>query len=283
MSTIIEKGKWQNERNGRMSIIDTHAHLFVKEFHEDIDNVVARARAAGVHKVLLPNISDETIEDLKSCIARYPGFFYPMMGLHPTDVTKEWRRQLDRIHEELTRKSSSPKGNYIAVGEVGIDLYWDDSLKQEQIQVFEQQLEWSRELDLPVSIHFRNATIEVVESIRRVGEHALRGVFHSFGGDREELELILSLENFLIGVNGVVTFKNSGLVDTLKDCPRNRVVVETDSPYLAPVPYRGKRNESSYLPFIIHKIAEAWEVEAEAVKEITTQNADALFGLGNLP
>lgn len=256
-----------------MNIIDTHAHLFVEEFDEDLDDVVSRAKQAGVTHVLLPNISEATLVNLKQCAARYPGFFYPMMGLHPTSVTKEWRVQLHEVYSELI------EGEYIAVGEVGIDLYWDDSLKQEQVQAFETQLEWSRERDLPLSIHFRNAAKEVVEAIRRVGENSLRGVFHSFGGDREELDLIMSLDNFFIGVNGVVTFKNSGVANTLRHCPRDRVVVETDAPYLAPVPYRGKRSESSHLTYIVRKIAEVWEVDASFAATLTTRNARRLFGV----
>lgn len=256
-----------------MNIIDTHAHLFVEEFAEDLDDVVSRAKQAGVTEVLLPNISEATLVDLKRCAARYPGFFYPMMGLHPTSVTKGWRGQLDKVYAELTR------GEYIAVGEVGIDLHWDDSLKEEQVQAFETQLEWSRERGLPLSIHFRNAAKEVVEAVRRVGENSLRGVFHSFGGDREELDLILSLDNFFIGVNGVVTFKNSGVANTLRHCPRDRVVVETDAPYLAPVPCRGKRSESSHLTYIVSKIAEVWEVDASLAATLTTRNARRLFGL----
>ena len=165
------------------------------------------------------------------------------------------------------------------MGEVGIDLHWDDSLKEEQVQAFETQLEWSRERDLPLSIHFRNAAQEVVEAIRRVGENSLRGVFHSFGGDREELDLIMSLDNFFIGINGVVTFKNSGVANTLRHCPRDRVIVETDAPYLAPVPYRGKRNESGYLPCIVKKVAEIWEVDASYAATLTTRNACRLFGM----
>ncbi len=259
--------------------IDTHAHLFTEVFHKDIEEVVARAKEAGVERVLLPNIDGDSIDGLKKLTTGYPGFFHPMMGLHPTSVTKEWRGQLEEVYNELKQEPCATVSGYVAVGEVGIDLYWDDTLKREQIEAFELQLEWSRELDLPVSIHFRNATREVVESIRRVGEKSLRGVFHSFGGDRHELELILSLENFMIGVNGVVTFKNSGLADTIKYCPRNRVVVETDSPYLAPVPYRGKRNEPAYLQFVISKIAETWGVDATTAKEITTRNATDLFGI----
>lgn len=256
-----------------MNIIDTHAHLFVEEFDEDLDDVVSRAKQAGVTKVLLPNISEATLANLKQCAARYPGFFFPMMGLHPTSVTMEWREQLDKVYTELIQ------GGYIAVGEVGIDLHWDDSLKQEQVQAFETQLEWSRERDLPLSIHFRNAAQEVVEAIRRVGENSLRGVFHSFGGDREELDLIMSLDNFFIGINGVVTFKNSGVANTLRHCPRDRVIVETDAPYLAPVPYRGKRNESGYLPCIVKKVAEVWEVDASFAAALTTHNACRLFGM----
>lgn len=256
-----------------MSIVDTHAHLFLEEFRGDLDEVVSRAKGKGVTNVLLPNISEITVHDLKECTARYPGFFYPMMGLHPTSVTKEWPSQLEKVYKELEQ------GDYIAVGEIGIDLHWSDELKTEQINAFETQLEWSRDHDLPVSIHFRNAIKEVMESIRRVGESSLRGVFHSFGGNREELDMIASLGNFMIGVNGVVTFKNSGLSEVLKDCSRERVVVETDSPYLSPTPYRGKRNESSYLSFIVDRLAEAWQMDRSAVEAITTKNANEMFGL----
>lgn len=256
-----------------MSIIDTHAHLFVEDFKKDINDVVSRAKNAGVSKVLLPNISEETMDDLKRCTMRFPEFFYPMMGLHPTSVTGEGLGQLDAIYSELSR------GGYIAIGEIGIDLYWDNRLKEEQAQAFETQLRWSKEHDLPVSIHFRNAAREVVESIKRVGKNSLRGVFHSFGGNREELEMILSLDNFFIGINGVVTFKNSGLDKILIDCPRDRVIVETDAPYLAPAPYRGKRNEPAFLSYIVEAIAKAWHVETDHVKSITTRNANRLFGL----
>ena len=256
-----------------MSSIDTHAHLYLKEFHADFDAVVSRAQNAGVEKVLLPNINEETIDAMKTCLSRIPAFFSPMMGLHPTSVTKMWRDQLSIIHEELVQ------GGYIAVGEVGIDLHWDKSLEKEQVQAFEAQLEWSKTYNLPLSIHFRNATKQVVDSVRRVGENSLRGVFHSFGGDREELEMILSFKNFLVGVNGVLTYKNSGLADTLIHCPRDRLIVETDAPYLSPVPYRGKRNESSYLPFILHKLSEVWTINPKQVAAITRRNASALFAL----
>ncbi|WP_019537752.1 TatD family hydrolase [Proteiniphilum acetatigenes] len=258
-----------------MNLIDTHAHLFVEEFKDDLSDVVIRAKEVGVEKVLLPNIDETSIVHLKQCVLDYPGFFYPMMGLHPTSVTGNWGKQLDIIYRELN------SGDYIAVGEIGIDLYWDTSLREVQMHAFEEQLKWSIEKDLPVSIHFRNATEEVIQSIRRVGASSLKGVFHSFGGTKAELEAILELDNFLIGINGVVTFRNSGLSETLKHCPFNRVVLETDSPYLAPVPYRGKRNESAYLLHVITQLAGIWNESQESVARITSRNARELFKLGD--
>src|SRR5690554_8017431 len=164
-----------------MNIIDTHAHLFTEEFKEDLREVVTRAMEAGVGKVLLPNIDEYTIDELKSCTLHYPDIFIGMMGLHPTSVKKDWENQLQIIYSELN------SNDYIAVGEIGIDLHWDTSLKKEQTEAFEEQLKWSIEKDLPVSIHFRNAIDEVIDSIKRVGEESLRGVFHSFGGSVDEL------------------------------------------------------------------------------------------------
>ena len=258
-----------------MSLIDTHAHLFVEEFKDDLSEAVTRAKEVGVEKVLLPNIDETSIVPLKQCVLDYPGFFYPMMGLHPTSVTGDWEKQLDMIHGELN------SGGYIAVGEIGIDLYWDTSLREVQIDAFEAQLKWSIEKDLPVSIHFRDATEEVIQSIRKVGASSLRGVFHSFGGGKAELEAILELDNFLIGINGVVTFRNAGLSETLKHCPPDRVVLETDSPYLAPVPYRGKRNEPAYLPHVTTQLAGIWNESQESVARITSRNARKLFQLGD--
>ncbi|MDD2514882.1 MAG: TatD family hydrolase [Proteiniphilum sp.] len=254
-----------------MRFIDTHAHLFLEEFKSDIDAVVTRARSVGVEKVLLPNIDETTLADLKTTVAYDPLFFYPMMGLHPTSVTKEWKQQLELIGEELDSDA------YVAIGEIGIDLYWDRSLRAEQLSAFEEQLRWSIERDLPVSIHFRNAVDEVIRCIKRVGSDRLRGVFHSFGGSKEELQQILELKQFMIGINGVVTFKNSGLAATVADCPRERVLLETDAPYLAPVPYRGKRNESSYISHVATMLASIWQMSVEQVADITSENAIRLF------
>lgn len=256
-----------------MKLIDTHAHLFSEEFQEDIDAVVARAKEAGVYKVLLPNIDEITIGPLKETADRYPGFFCPMMGLHPTSVQSHWKHQLDEI------LAAAESISYVGVGEIGIDLHWNSSTQAIQTDAFEAQLKWSIEKDLPVSIHFRNALEEVVRSIQRVGEKRLKGVFHSFGGNKADLDTILQLQNFCVGINGVVTFKNGGVAETLKHCPRDRVVLETDAPYLAPVPFRGKRNESSYLSFINQKLSEAWEISMDETAYITSSNASALFDL----
>ncbi|MFA6702446.1 MAG: TatD family hydrolase [Dysgonamonadaceae bacterium] len=258
-----------------MKLVDTHAHLYDDQFVNDIERVIERAKEAGIETILLPNIDEESISPLKQLVDSLPDFFIPMMGLHPTSVTTDWENQLSNIYEELKNR------NYIAVGEIGIDLYWDQSLKNEQIKAFEAQLEWSIENNLPVAIHSRNAINECVESIIRVGASSLRGVFHSFGGSLEELDSILALENFYVGINGVVTYKNSGLSKVLPRCPKEKIVLETDSPYLSPVPYRGKRNESSYLSMIVSKLAEIYEVNDQDIAEITTKNANDLFGISD--
>lgn len=254
-----------------MTLIDTHAHLYADDFCADFHEVVVRAENAGVKKILLPNIDETTIAALKKTVSEYPRLFIPMMGLHPTSVRKDWRPQAHTIYAELN------EGGYAGVGEIGIDLYWDTALQNEQTAAFEEQLKWSAEKNLPVAIHFRNAANEVIRSIKRVGEGNLRGVFHSFGGNRAELDAILRLPNFCVGINGVATFKNSGLQETLRHCPRNRVLLETDAPYLAPVPFRGKRNESAYLLHVVTKLAEIWELHPEEVAQITTGNALSVF------
>ncbi|WP_286856271.1 TatD family hydrolase [Proteiniphilum sp. UBA5431] len=256
-----------------MSLIDTHAHLFAEEFEHDIAEVISRAKEMGVRKVLLPNIDETSIDSLKRTTEHYPGFFYPMIGLHPTSVTRDWKKQLYAIYQEYSN------GSYIAAGEIGIDLYWDTTFRKEQIEAFEEQLKWCTEKNVPASIHFRNATEEVIKSIKRVGAKSLRGVFHSFGGNLDELEEIMKLKNFWVGINGVVTFKNSGLSETLKLCPIDKILLETDSPYLAPVPYRGKRNEPSYLPCIVKKLSEVWKETEENIIEVTSSSAKELFNI----
>lgn len=256
-----------------MRLIDTHSHVYAEEFSEDILQVEARAKEAGVSHILLPNIDATSIESLRNLFSRNTKLYKPMMGLHPTSVKEDWKMELERIEREL---NSYP---YIAVGEIGIDLYWDQTYKQEQIEAFETQLVWSAEKNIPVSIHSRSAHREVMDSIRKVGERRLRGVFHSFGGNPSELEEVLSFSNFYIGINGAVTFKNAQLPDTLQKCPLERVVLETDAPYLAPTPNRGKRNEPAYLQSIAHKLSEIYRLDVEKIGDATSRNAEILFGI----
>lgn len=256
-----------------MKMIDTHAHLFANEFTEDLDEVVLRATSVGVGKILLPNIDETTIESLKAITEKFPDIFLPMMGLHPTSVTDEWEKQLEVIYNELNMNK------YIAIGEIGIDLYWDKSTLTIQKKAFEKQLEWSIDKKLPVSMHSRDAISEVIDSIKQIGENSLCGVFHSFGGNDSELESVLSLENFFIGINGVVTFKNSGLDKVLRNCPLEKIVIETDSPWLSPIPYRGKRNESSYLSEIVKKLSIIYGISESEIVNHTTQNASKIFNI----
>ena len=256
-----------------MKIIDTHSHIFEAEFDEDIDEVLDRARKAGITKILLPNIDVSSIDRVNGLSARYPDLCLPMMGLHPTSVTADWESDLEKI------RSWFDIHKYVGVGEVGIDLYWDKTLEAEQKKAFEEQLRWSIEYNLPVSIHSRDAITECVNCVKNVGASKLRGVFHSFGGDESELYNILALGNFYLGINGVVTFKNSTLSTVLKNTDLSKIVIETDSPYLAPVPYRGKRNESSYCPLIINKLSEIYNTDVVEVSEITSKNASVLFGI----
>jgi len=256
-----------------VKIIDTHSHIYSEEFHTDFDDVINRAKQAGVIKILMPNVDPESIGDLHHASEKYPGYCIPMMGLHPTSVDGNWKEQLEIIKNKLNGH------RYVAIGEIGLDLYWDKTFEKEQKTVFEEQLRWSIKYNLPVAIHSREAILECIQCIRNVGADKLRGVFHSFGGTEEELKEIINLSNFLLGINGVVTFKNSTLSTVLKLTDLSHIIVETDAPYLAPVPYRGKRNESSYTLKVVEKLADIYSITPEEVGEITTENAIKLFSL----
>lgn len=258
-------------------MIDTHTHVYAKDFESDFDEVIRRAQKAGVKKMLLPNIDMESVEALHKMADEYPTFCFPMIGIHPTSVDASWKNDLSSVKKLL----ADNKDRYVAIGEIGMDLYWDKEHAVEQKLSFEEQLRWSAEYDLPVSIHSRNAVQEVVRSIKNVGAENLRGVFHSFGGDTDDLKKVMELKNFKIGVNGVVTFKNSAMPTVLKEMDLSDIILETDAPYLAPVPYRGKRNEPSYLPLIAAKLAEIYNTSIDQVIRITSENAADLFGLDN--
>lgn len=256
-----------------MTIIDTHSHTYDESFENDIQDVISRAKQAGITHILLPNVDIESIEQVNRLAESYPQYCLPMMGLHPTSVTANWESDLNKIKEQFSLHK------YIAVGEIGIDLYWDKSLEKEQKAAFEEQLRWSIEFNLPVSIHCRNAISESVECIKNVGASKLRGAFHSFGGNAEELQSVLALQNFYLGINGTVTYKNSTLPQVLTATDLSQLIIETDAPYLPPVPYRGKRNEPSYTIHIANKLSEIYGVTPQKVGEITTNNAKKLFSI----
>jgi TatD DNase family protein len=254
-------------------VVDTHTHLFAEEFDTDIREVFQRAFENGIQKFCLPNIDVESISRLNTLCDNYPLFCFPMMGLHPTAVKKDFEKDLKIIRCEFEKRK------YIAVGEIGIDLYWDKTFIKEQIKAFEEQLRWSIKLNLPVAIHTREAFPQVFESLHKTGVDNLRGVFHSFGGSREELEEILKCRHFMLGINGVVTYKKAAFCDYLPLAPLDRILLETDAPYLTPVPFRGKRNEPAYLIPIARKIAEIYRLPIETIMEKTTENAQRLFGI----
>ncbi len=257
--------------------IDTHTHIYTKEFEEDRPQVVERAIEAGAKALLLPAIDESSLPDILKLCSEYPGLCYPMIGIHPTDVPKDYRFALERLEKIL--QAPHP---FVAVGEVGLDYYWDDSKKNEQKEVFSVQIEWALRHDLPLVIHSRSAHADIVEML---APHAdkLRGVFHCFGGTSEEAEeLLATFPHFLLGIGGVVTFKKSTLPEVLLGkVPLERIVVETDAPYLAPTPYRGKRNEPAYVPYIVERLALIYNTSREEVEKITTNNAEQLFGLKN--
>lgn len=256
-----------------MTFIDTHAHLYADQFDEDRDEMVQRAIASGVTKLFLPNIDSSSIDKMEQMVKDYPGVCYSMMGIHPCDVQKDWKKQLEEI------KTFYKKGYHIAIGEIGIDLYWDVSLQKEQTECFKAQIQWAKEEGLPIVIHCRNSFDEIFEVLDEVNDDRLYGVFHCFTGTKEQAEKILAYKGFKLGIGGVVTFKNSDVDKAIEDIDLKYLVLETDAPYLAPVPYRGKRNESAYIPLIAEKLSDIYGISKEEIGKITTQNALAVFNL----
>lgn len=253
-------------------MIDTHSHLFVEEFTEDLPAVVDRARAAGVSKVFMPNIDDTTVEDMLEVCAVYKGYCFPMIGFHPTSVDADSAPRIRNMKKRL-----SGEHPYIAIGEVGMDLYWDKTYLKEQQKALDEQIQWALEYRLPLVLHCREAFPELFEVLAPYKNTELNGIFHSFTGTSEEAEQVLEYSRFVFGINGVVTFKKSTLPEILTRIPLDRIVLETDSPYLAPVPFRGKRNESSYIKNVAIKLAEIYGMDFEKVDRITTDNALKVF------
>lgn len=258
-----------------MKLIDTHNHLYLEEFDPEQDALVDAALKSGIDTLLLPNVDLTTIDRMHDLCDRFPCFAYPMMGLHPTSVDEHYAEALKKTESYLGKRP------YCAIGEIGIDLFWDKTYLKEQKIVFEEQLKWSIDMDLPVAIHTRDAYPEVLESIHKVGADKLTGVFHSFTGTITDLEEIKKLKKFKLGINGVITFKNSKLSDTILSTDINSIVLETDAPYLAPVPYRGKRNEPVYIWKTAEKVADTYGLTLDETVEITRKNALDLFKITN--
>ena len=258
-----------------MRLVDSHSHLFLEEFSEDLPQVMERAKAAGVSHIFMPNIDSTTIAPMLKVCADYAGYCFPMIGLHPTSVNENYRAELETVKREL----ASRRETYVAVGEIGMDLYWDKTYLEEQQIVLKQQLDWALEYDLPVVLHCRDAFDYIYKVLEPYKETSLRGIFHSFTGTKEEAGLILGLPNFYIGINGVVTFKKSTLPEVLRDIPLSRIVLETDSPYLTPSPNRGKRNESARISDTLIKVSEVYNMYPEEVAKTTSENALKVFGM----
>jgi TatD DNase family protein len=254
-------------------MIDTHTHIYLAEFDDDREAMLERAKEVGLRQLFLPNIDLETVDRLHRICDEHPDFCLPMMGLHPTSAGASLQKDLAAV------KLNFEKRKYIAVGEIGIDLYWDKTCIKEQKFAFEEQLQWRIEMDLPVVIHTRDAFPEVMECLKNVGLSNLRGVFHSFGGSREELEQILEYDHFFIGINGVITYKKAHFAAYLNVAPLERIVIETDAPYLTPVPFRGRRNEPAYIVYTAQAIAEARGMSIAELWTATGDNARSFFNL----
>lgn len=255
-------------------MIDTHSHIDGKEFAEDIELVIQRAKDAGVKKIFVPGICLKDTPHLLEVCKAYPNFLYPMIGLHPENVMDEdYTHALDELEKILIR---TPE--VIAIGEVGIDLYWEDTHKKEQIEVLERQIGWAEKYHLPLIIHSRNAHAELMDIMERHRGSNLSGIFHCFTGTEDEARDLLSFPNFMLGVGGVLTFKKSTLPEVVRDViPLSRIVLETDSPYMAPTPNRGKRNESAFVKFVAEKLSEIFNVDFDTIVRQTTENISKVF------
>lgn len=253
-------------------MIDTHSHIFEPDFADDLPEVIARAKEVGVEKIFMPNIDDTSVDAMLGVCRQYPGYCFPMLGFHPTSVDADAMPKVKEMKKRLTEGHP-----YIAIGEVGLDLYWDKTYIKEQQMVLEEQIQWALEWKLPLVIHCREAFPELFDVLKPYKETKLTGVFHSFTGTVNEAMELLDYSRFMVGINGVVTFKKSTLPEALKVLPLERLVLETDSPYLAPVPFRGKRNESSYVKRVAVKLAELYGVEIGEVERQTTANALKVF------
>ncbi|PQA90501.1 TatD DNase family protein [Chryseobacterium piscicola] len=252
-------------------MIDTHTHLYAEEFDDDRKETIQRALDKGITEFYLPAIDSESHKKMLQLESEYPNQIFSMMGLHPCYVKPEsWEKELEIIKNYLDQR------HFPAIGEIGIDLYWDKSTLDIQVKAFEQQIDWAIEKDLPIVIHTRESFDETFEVLERKKHPKLRGIFHCFSGNLEQAKQALNL-NFILGIGGVVTFKNGKIDQFLNEIPLDKIVLETDSPYLAPVPYRGKRNESSYLGLVAGKLVNIYGVDFTEIDRVTSENAKRLF------
>ena len=265
-------------------MIDTHCHLDGEEFKDDLEAVIARAREAGVAAVGVPGIDLKSCDTVIDLCRRYPGYCFPMLGLHPEEVRADWRDVLSTIYQRLDISHSTlhtpHSTSIIAIGEIGLDFYWSREFEEAQLQAFEEQVRWSVEWRLPLMIHCRKAQNEMVTILKRYKDDLHGGVFHCFTGNAIEAQELLQFDRFVLGIGGVLTFKKSKLPETLAEAvPLDRIVLETDAPYMAPVPMRGQRNEPAYVAQVCRKLAEVYGVSEETVDSVTTANAARIFPL----
>ena len=253
-------------------LIDTHSHIYLEDFLNDVDEVIQKAYNIDVKKIVLPNIDSGSVKRLNDLSDAYPHLCYPLMGLHPTSVSSDYKEEIQAVEYWLEKRK------YYGIGEIGIDLYWDRTYIKEQKDAFRHQIKLAKSKQLPIVIHLRNSFNEVYEIVNEEQDGSLKGIFHCFSGNESEAQQIIDL-GFLLGIGGVVTFKNSNLKQIIEKIDLKHLVLETDSPYLSPVPKRGQRNESSYLVYIAQKVAETYGIRVEQVAEITTINARNLFGI----
>lgn len=255
-----------------MTFTDTHTHLDGEEFKADLPDVIGRAKAQGVGRVLVPAIDLKSVDTVLAVCRQFPGYAFPMIGLHPEEVKADWETQLRQLKARFTEAS------FIAIGEVGLDFYWDRTFEREQLLAFEAQVEWAVETQLPLMIHCRKAQNELLHILKRYEKELSGGVFHCFTGNQKEAEQLLRFERFALGIGGVLTFKSSHLREDLPAVvPLERIVLETDSPYMAPVPHRGERNESAFVRLVLEKLAEVYGVSAEEVAQTTEENVRRIF------
>ena len=254
-----------------MTLIDTHCHLYSEEFAEDIDTIIRTAEETGVKKFYLPSIDSTAIDAMMALEQQYPGKCIAMAGLHPCYVKQNYLEELEIVKGWLSRRK------FAAVGEIGLDYYWDRSFVKEQEEAFRTQMGWAIQYNLPIVIHTRNAMQETINIVKEYTSQGVKGIFHCFGGSIESAREIIKA-GFYLGIGGVLTYKKSGLTEVLQQVDLEHLVLETDAPYLTPVPFRGKRNESSYLKYIVEKLAEVKKAPVEEVAAITTANAEKIFG-----